>query len=303
MRKFIFIAITCGLIIGVTACGTKNEIVKKEENINTKNMYQEVLENKREYHEYQKESDGTYTDNGLKKLEDNYDNLANETSFRYSFVDLDQDKDEELVIELGEDNITIINYDQETKELNGYVTWYRAFKNLKENGYYEASGGADDTRIYQATFKNNEMIEKELATSISGEYKVEGNTVSEEEYNQYVEENFTSKEAITWQVYNIEQEETSTGLKVGNKVVKYGTYYLKLTDGTLATDGSGTIEIKEDGTCNYYSGWSNMGCLSFYEGNDETICLKTSEMAEDVCFSIENDTLSFNGSTYQYSKN
>ena len=30
MRKFIFIAITCGLIIGVTACGTKNEIVKNE---------------------------------------------------------------------------------------------------------------------------------------------------------------------------------------------------------------------------------------------------------------------------------
>lgn len=67
-----------------------------------------------------------------------------------------------------------------------------------------------------------------------------------------------------------------------------GTYYLVLTDGTLAKDGSGTITLNADGTCEYYYGWSNFGCVS-YTVNDHLITLKTTENASDIYLTLDVD--------------
>lgn len=67
-----------------------------------------------------------------------------------------------------------------------------------------------------------------------------------------------------------------------------GTYYLALTDGTLAKDGSGTITLNADGTCEYYYGWSNFGCIS-YTVNDHLITLKTTENSSDIYLTLDVD--------------
>lgn len=67
-----------------------------------------------------------------------------------------------------------------------------------------------------------------------------------------------------------------------------GTYYLVLTDGTLAKDGSGTIILNADGTCEYYYGWSNFGCIS-YTVNDHLITLKTTENSSDIYLTLDVD--------------
>ena len=92
------------------------------------------------------------------------------------------------------------------------------------------------------------------------------------------------------QIENNEEEQND------NEEVKddyyVGTYYLALTDGTLAKDGSGTVILNKDKSCKYYSGWSDFGCKSFTV-NDHTICLKTTETQDDVCFTLSasNDML------------
>lgn len=71
-----------------------------------------------------------------------------------------------------------------------------------------------------------------------------------------------------------------------------GTYYLALTDGSLAKDGSGTIILNADGTCTYYYGWSDFGCIS-YTVYDHLITLKTTENSSDIqlTLTVDNDTL------------
>ena len=67
-----------------------------------------------------------------------------------------------------------------------------------------------------------------------------------------------------------------------------GTYYMVLTDGSLAEDGTGTIILNQDMTCTYIYGQSNMGCTS-YSVNDHVITLKVSEQSSDVILVLEAD--------------
>lgn len=77
--------------------------------------------------------------------------------------------------------------------------------------------------------------------------------------------------------------------QTNNSSINYvGTYYLALTDGSLAKDGSGTITLNSDGSCSYYSGWSDLMCQS-YSVNDHLICLKTGESSSDICFTLTVD--------------
>ena len=80
--------------------------------------------------------------------------------------------------------------------------------------------------------------------------------------------------------------------QTNNEVNFTGTYYLALTDGSLAKDGSGTVTINSNGSCSYISGWSDFRCKSYYT-NDHVICLKTEESSGDICFTlaVDNKTL------------
>ncbi len=71
-----------------------------------------------------------------------------------------------------------------------------------------------------------------------------------------------------------------------------GTYYMALTDGSLAKDGTGTVILNKDKSCAYYYGWSDFGCKSF-SVVDHLICLKTTESQEDICLTLvsTNDML------------
>ena len=71
-----------------------------------------------------------------------------------------------------------------------------------------------------------------------------------------------------------------------------GTYYMALTDGSLAKDGTGTVILNKDKSCTYYYGWSDFGCKSF-SVVDHLICLKTTESQEDICLTLvsTNDML------------
>lgn len=74
-----------------------------------------------------------------------------------------------------------------------------------------------------------------------------------------------------------------------------GTYYLELTDGSLAKDGSGTITINEDGSCTYIYGQANYRCQS-YTVNDNNICMQVTEAPSDICLVLTDSNNTLNSS-------
>ena len=66
---------------------------------------------------------------------------------------------------------------------------------------------------------------------------------------------------------------------------------MELTDGTIVTDGSGTIILNSDNTCSYYSGWSDMVCTSYTVSNNN-VCLNLQETGGNKCFTLNGNILS-----------
>ena len=116
--------------------------------------------------------------------------------------------------------------------------------------------------------------------------KLEKKANNEQNINDESQSNTNNNSSVNDKTDNTEHQTKS------NKVDFSGTYYLALTDGSLAKDGSGTIIINSNGSCTYYSGWSDFGCQS-YTTNDHVICLKTTESSSNICFNltVDNKTL------------
>ena len=100
---------------------------------------------------------------------------------------------------------------------------------------------------------------------------------------------------------NSDNTSSTNNVSVDNKENSIsGTYYLELTDGTIVTDGSGTIILNSDNTCSYYSGWSDMVCTSYTVSNNN-VCLNLQETGGNKCFTLNGNILS---DTYEnYIKN
>ena len=86
---------------------------------------------------------------------------------------------------------------------------------------------------------------------------------------------------------SIEQQNENNNQST-NDAFYVGTYYMVLTDGSLAEDGTGTIILNNDMSCTYIYGQSNMGCTS-YSINDHVITLKVSEQSSDIVLVLEAD--------------
>ena len=147
----------------------------------------------------------------------------------------------------------------------------------------------------------NKCEEITLAENDSGVYKIDNKEVSESEYNKYMED-YNSKESVVFTDYKtielISNDTSNTDVSNSSSDANiYGTYYLELTDGTIADDGSGTIILNNDSTCKYYSGWSDMGCTS-YKVERDSVCLNLSETGGSKCFTIKDNMLSDNYDNY-----
>ncbi len=176
---------------------------------------------------------------------------------------------------------------------------------VKSDGSIYGSGGANASYVYKLILDKNKYEEVVLAENNEGMYKIDNKEVTKDEYDNYLEE-FNKKDSISYTDYkNIELNSDNTSstnnVSVDNKANSIsGTYYLELTDGTIVTDGSGTIILNSDNTCSYYSGWSDMVCTSYTVSNNN-VCLNLQETGGNKCFTLNGNILS---DTYEnYIKN
>lgn len=200
----------------------------------TKDIYMEVLENKREY---------VNESNKSLKIKEFVKGLKNEEAkVTYAFVDMDNDKDEELVALFDGDPYMIFNYEDGT--VYGFEVVLRGLLGLKTDGYYYATGGADLSVICTSTFSKNVRNEKELALQDGSTYEVLGKKVTKSEYEKFKKEQYSEKEDVKWTEFgtitttqeskdNTETDTSNTTTQTNTSTFKGGTYvYTYPNDGT-----------------------------------------------------------------------
>ena len=302
MCKKIIIGIVIVLVLLVTSgCGSKKEEVKKVENkkeVDYKNIYMEVLDGKRKFID---ESDREVSFNEYLNNEKGSMDSAKVTYTYIDFDNKDSSKHEEMVVltETNDGYYLILNYDINDDKVYGIYKNYRDMIYIKDDATIYGSGGVNANYVYRLMLDKNKCEEITLAENDSGVYKIDNKEVSESEYNKYMED-YNSKESVVFTDYKTIElnSNDNSNTSVSNSDANiYGTYYLELTDGTVADDGSGTIILNSDLTCKYYSGWSDMGCTSYKVDNSQ-VCLDLSETGGSKCFTLKDNMLSDNYDNY-----
>lgn len=295
MKKIMFFSLLCMFLILITGCGSKKEdTVKQEETskdeITLKDIYLEVLEDKKNYIN-EGEEEITFSEY-LKDYLELFD-----LTLTYAVLDMDKDGKEEMVIgiENTDEPYLILNY--EDNVVYGYLVTYRGMQNLKTDGTYQASGGADVNVVAYSTFTKNTRNETELASFIDGEYIVNNETATLEEYNNFMKK-FNEKDNVSFTTYKSFEKIENTNISVGNYSLDYGTYYLELEDGSLAKDNSGTIILNQDDTCTFYEGMTDLNCATYYVYSDE-ICFQITGK-DKYCFKVEESNKIGNSASNTY---
>ena len=119
---------------------------------------------------------------------------------KYALVDMDNDGSEELIalIEDYDGFYLILHY--ENGKIYGYEDGQRGITQLKTNGYYYGSCGADCGSVLRSTFNKNVRTQKTLADNNNGIYKINGKKATKKEFNKYLDK-FNSYKDVTWIKY------------------------------------------------------------------------------------------------------
>lgn len=119
----------------------------------------------------------------------------------YTFVDLDQDGVNELVVMCGDYDFEIILrcYNAGSRTVYGYRMDYRGFKGLKTDVTYSGSSSAAISWISKMEFNGIELKEIEIAYSDDFEsvYRIDGQPVTQEDVDAYRVE-WDQREICQW---------------------------------------------------------------------------------------------------------
>lgn len=184
------------------------------------------------------------------------------------------DEDGIATSEDGSGSFTVNGKEQTVKKFSDVF-----IKVEKDNKGFSYVVGEDAKKLKEKIKKNV----KEYKT-----FKEVVNKDVENEIKDKLNEKNNKKEEMTNITSNATNNSIENNQQTNNEVNFTGTYYLALTDGSLAKDGSGTVTINSNGSCSYISGWSDFRCKSYYT-NDHVICLKTEESSGDICFTLAVD--------------
>lgn len=118
---------------------------------------------------------------------------------KYAFVDMDKDGIEELVIYTTSDYGAYIILHYENDKVYGFMIGVRSLENLKNDGSFMRSSGANSNEYSRMAFnKNSYSIKKEAVYDVTNKvYEIDNTGVSEKEIKEYVEK-WNKKEDVNW---------------------------------------------------------------------------------------------------------
>lgn len=124
----------------------------------------------------------------------NGEHLAEPT--RYAYVDLDSDSTNELVVDIAAGDAYIVLY-SDNVSVYGYLFYSRELQNIKYDGTFTQSSGADNIYYCEMSFNENNYIINNLASSNNGKYEIDGEFSRIWEFNDYTEKQ-NNKKDVEW---------------------------------------------------------------------------------------------------------
>lgn len=178
---------------------TEKQIV---ENKNEDDLYFKVLNNKLSY--VNENNEKTLFSEYMKNFEGN-----TKTTVKYTLLDLDEDSKKEMVIWVETFDGFYLILNNESGTIYGFEDVLRGMLQIKEDGTYSASGGAQSNAILKCKFNKTERIVETLAEEDYGKYAINGKDVDNSEYSNYLEE-FKNKKDVEFVTYIENYDFTST---------------------------------------------------------------------------------------------
>ena len=107
---------------------------------------------------------------------------------KYASVDMDADGTDEIIIKLEKDEecvYAVLHYSESVVYGYSYIN-NRCLLNLKTDGTFIGSSGALNSQVLKMSFVTTKITQTELASVDGEKFKVEGNEVTQEEYDKYM---------------------------------------------------------------------------------------------------------------------
>ena len=191
----IIIALTVGFLFGkngaINLNTTNNNTTNSNTETDTKQLLLDVMNSKKKFiDEENKEvyfKDFEIVENQTAKVD------------KYAFADMNKDGIEELVIYTTSDYGAYIILHYENSKVYGYMIGVRSLENLKTDGSFMGSSGANSNEYLRMEFNKNSYTLKIEAVYDGTDkiYKIDDSEVSEKDIKEYVEE-WNKKEDVKW---------------------------------------------------------------------------------------------------------
>lgn len=204
---------------------TEKSIEKTEENAyNEKNKYFAVLEGIELY---------TNEDNEQVKFD------KTNKKVNYALLDMDDDKKDEMVIQINNEDLLILNLENNT--VYGFEVVLRGLLSLKTDGTYIGSGGAESSRVLKSNFSKNVRTETVLAKHDiydSVPDMIADKKVTAKEVEEYYNE-FHKKQDVTFVEYKQDNSNSNNQKVEESKKLQFkeGNFIYKVSTGA-ENDGS-----------------------------------------------------------------
>lgn len=118
---------------------------------------------------------------------------------QYTYVDLDSDGTDELILSESKQNFyLVLHFNKENKKIYGYSLNVRSFINVKTNGTFMQSSGADINSINKISFNNTKLIINEIAVKndLENIFKINNQSVTKENADRYFTEWQTNENSV-----------------------------------------------------------------------------------------------------------
>lgn len=197
MKKILSIFLFCIIIFTLCACSTKNE--------DSESLLTAVLNNEKTF----------ITENGEAVLLQNYLTSHSIPSLsspiEYVFVDFDEDKVDELVINISSDYGLYLVLHYNGFDIYGYEFGIRSLNVLKTDGSFIGSNGAASTYYCRLTFEDNNanVIYTAVKDSRMNRFELNGEEAPIESINEYIND-WNLKESVEWIKYSSSSDITHT---------------------------------------------------------------------------------------------
>ena len=287
-------------LVCLTGCENKqiNNVSENNQNVSNveskkslKDIYLEVLDNKRKYVNEQNEEVDI---NKYLQMFEGKDLVK----ISYAILDMDNDNEDELValFESFDGFYLVLNY--EDGKVYGFEDVYRGMVDLKTNGYYYGSGGATTGGLLRSTFDKNVRKSETLAETDNGVYKIAGRNVTKQEYDNYIDNEFRNKQGVKWIEYKtVRAPEAKSDFEEG-------TYEYTVPKNGAENDGAKETLSFENGNITYKDEYFGTTKTATYILNKDNIVIR---FTKETLFnqSVDKDeTINISESvTYRYSDN